>query len=100
MGFSSPPGADAVHQHPGSAASQPSFGDRLMTYLQNKYPVAGGLANAAFGGHQSSDTNPSVASLPPVQGMEQPDYSQMLAMNAQPKQGGGGLSTILKLLAG
>ncbi len=30
--------------------------------------------------------------------LQQPDYSQMIAQNAQPQQGGGGLGAILKLI--
>lgn len=57
----------------------PNTGDRLMQYFQNRYPVAGGVAQAV---------------LPDMQ-----DNSQLIQMNAQPKQGGG-LTDLLKLIMG
>lgn len=72
-------------------------------YLAQKYPIAGGLTQAVFGGNQ--ETAPGAAStmvaapLPQMPGQPSQD-SSMIAMNAQPKQGGGGLETLVKLFMG
>lgn len=71
-----------------------SFGDRLGDYFKNRYPIAGGLAGMVF--PQQGQT--ASAPLAPMPNQTQPDYSQMIAQNAQPQQGGGGLSAILKLI--
>ena len=85
---------------PAEEKKGPSFGDRLGDYFQKRYPIAGGLAGAAFGqGNQVSSAPTATgvdAPLQPMPGQPQPDFS-MLAQNAQP-QGGGGLAMILKLL--
>lgn len=80
-----------------AAPAQKSFGDRLGDYFKNRYPIAGGLAGMVFDPQQSQ---PATAPLAPMPGgtVQQPDYSQMIAQNAQPQQGGGGLGAILKLL--
>lgn len=78
-----------------AAPAQKSFGDRLGDYFKNRYPIAGGLAGMVFDPQQNQA---AVAPLAPVPGNTQPDYSQMIAQNAQPQQGGGGLGAILKLI--
>jgi hypothetical protein len=79
-----------------AAPAQKSFGDRLGDYFKNRYPIAGGLAGMVFDPQQSQ---PATAPLAPMPGgTTQPDYSQMIAQNAQPQQGGGGLGAILKLI--
>lgn len=82
-----------------TAATKPDFGQRLGSYFESKYPIAGGLANAVFGGGQPQAAAPVIADapLPQLPGQPAPDYS-MLAMNAQPKEGGG-LAALLKLFA-
>jgi hypothetical protein len=72
-----------------TATRQPTVGD----YFASRYPVTGGLAQAVFGDNQ-------MASAPLLQMPGQPNQdSSMIAMNAQPK-GGGGLEALLKLFAG
>lgn len=79
-----------------TAPEQKSFGDRLGDYFKNRYPIAGGLAGMVFDPQQQQ---PATAPLAPMPGgTQQPDYSQMIAQNAQPQQGGGGLGAILKLI--
>lgn len=73
---------------------KPDFGDRLGSYFESRYPVAGGLANMVFG--QNTSPQPvAVAPLAPMPQAGQQDTS-MLAMNAQPKSGDG-LKALLKL---
>jgi hypothetical protein len=80
----------------GAAPAEKSFGDRLGDYFKNRYPIAGGLAGMVFDPQQSQ---PATAPLAPMPGgTQQPDYSQMIAQNAQPQQGGSGLGAILKLI--
>lgn len=83
-----------------AAAPHKSFGDKLGDYFKNRYPIAGGLASAVFDPSQTAA--PAVAANPAPQAQilpgDQPDYSQMIGMNAMPRQGGG-LAAILKLLA-
>lgn len=84
-----------------AAAKKPDFGERLGNYFESKYPIAGGLAHAVFGNNQApAPAAPTTvdAPLPQMPGQPAPDYS-MLAMNAQPQQGGGGLAALLKLFA-
>ena len=108
MGFTSPSGGGAEQ---GAApagggnvvAKKPTFGDWPGTYFQERYPIAGGLAGMVFGNnapqialhpeYQQPGAQFSVTSDPDGQD----SYSQLISMNAQPKQGGG-LSAILKLL--
>lgn len=81
-----------------AAPAHQSFGDKLGNYFESKYPIAGGLANMVFGNSQT----PAAAAAAPIAPMPsgtQPDYSQMIAQNAQPKQGSGGLATLLKFFA-
>jgi hypothetical protein len=81
-----------------AAPAHQDFGHRLGNYFESKYPIAGGLAQAVFGGgNQAPITQPATAPLAAMPQPSQPDYS-MIAQNAQPKQGGG-LAAILKLLA-
>lgn len=106
MGFTSPVSGGAEQEAApagggDTAAKKLTFGDRLGTYFQEHYPIAGGLAGMVFGNNAPSPTpapGQGMAAMPavPMQ-QDQPDYTSMLAMNAQPKQGGG-LSAILKLL--
>jgi hypothetical protein len=81
-------------------AKSPDFGQRLGNYFESKYPIAGGLAQAVFGGGDTPvpTAQPATAPLAAMPQAGQPDYS-MLAMNAQPQQGGGGLAALLKLFA-
>lgn len=83
-------GPGAAH-HPDAG---PSFGAKLGNYFESKYPIAGGLANAVFGGQPASAP---LGNLPTgAEGQNQPD---LVAMNAQPKSGGGGgLQAILSLI--
>lgn len=78
-----------------AAPAHQDFGQRLGSHFESKYPVAGGLAQAVFGGSQASASQPATAPLVPMPQAGQQDMS-MLAMNAQPKQGGG-LEALLKL---
>lgn len=82
-------------------ATKPDFGDRLGNYFESRFPVAGGLANMVFGQNaapQPAAGQPATAPLAPMPQAGQQDTS-MLAMNAQPQQGGGGLAALLKLFA-
>lgn len=82
----------------GDAAA--NFDNRPGNYFESKYPIAGGLAHMVFGNNAPSPGAgapvPALAALPP--GGTQQD-SSLLAMNAQPQQGGGGLAALLKLFA-
>ena len=78
-----PPSGDPAQVQP----ETPNFGDRMGTYAQSHYPVAGGLASAIFGGSNSPQPQPQANPVMP-------------AMAGQPEQDGGGLSTLLKLFAG
>lgn len=104
MGFSSPEGGDTGSKDTSNVKQGPSFGDRLLSYLGSKYPIAGGLANLAFGGHEQQPQQAPEMNAPPVpmvaQAPDLPPQPDLISMNAQPKQSGGGLQTILKLLAG
>lgn len=106
MGFSSPESSGGGTDGKVGASHNPSFGDKLLSYLGNKYPLAGGLAQLAFGHpNQQPQAQPDPSQIPPVVPMAQqqaqlPEQPDLISMNAQPKDGGGGLSTILKLLAG
>lgn len=98
MGLSN--GASGGGDAPAASGAAPAMphkdlGDRLGGYFQSRYPLAGGLADMVFGHNQ----NPDEASRPSPQmpGQPESDYS-MLSMNSQPRQGGG-LATLLKLLA-
>jgi hypothetical protein len=98
-GGAAPATGDAVAAAP---AAKPDFGQRLGSYFENKYPIAGGLAQAVFGQNTPAPAaTPANPGTPPIAlppGGDQPDYSQMIAQNAQPKQGGG-LAALLKLFA-
>lgn len=95
MGFSSPQGGGDK-----PAAPTSNLGSSVLNYMQQRYPIAGGLANAAFGSSVQGVQQPAQEAQAPV--MDQgtmPDYSQMLSMNAKPpSSNGGGLATILKLI--
>ena len=83
-------------------AKKPDFGDRLGSYFENKYPIAGGLANMVFGQNASPQPAAQPAAVAPLAPMPQAGQqdTSMLAMNAQPKSGGGdGLMALLKLFA-
>jgi hypothetical protein len=83
-----------------AAGALPDFGDRLGNYFESRFPVSGGLADMVFGQNaapESADGQPATAPLALMPQAGQQDTS-MLAMNAQPQQGGGGLATLLKLL--
>lgn len=104
MGFSNilPAGGDQAGAAPAAgdaAAKKPDLGQRLGDYFKSRYPIAGGLASAVFDPSQTAA--PAVAANPAPQAQilpgDQPDYSQMIGMNAMPRQGGG-LAAILKLL--
>ncbi len=96
MGFTSPDAAPTdtasiAQQAPDTGSvttKKPDFGHNLMSYMQQRYPVMDGIANAIA----APDANAGAA----PQG-QMPDYSSMIAQNAQPKQSGG-LSAILKLI--
>jgi hypothetical protein len=85
------------------APKEESFGDKLGGFLKDRFPVAGGLADLVIGGghHTAPDgvqpVGPASAPLPNMPQQQMPDYSDIIAQNAQPKQSGG-LQTILKLL--
>ena len=92
-----PPSGDPAQVQP----ETPNFGDRMGTYAQSHYPVAGGLANAIFGGSNSSQPQPQAnLAYPQLAGQAQQANPMMPAVVEQPKQDGGGLSTLLKLFAG
>ena len=94
-------GAAPAAGDPAAPAAKPDFGDRLGNYFESKYPIAGGLAQAVFGNNQAAAPAPAAAQAPAqpqMPGQPAPDYS-MIAMNAQPKQSGGGLEALLKLFA-
>ena len=83
----------------GTPAKKPDFGDRLGNYFESKYPIAGGLADMVFGNnHQPAAVAPASAPLAamPTGGTQD---SSLIAMNAQPQQGAGGLAALLKLFA-
>lgn len=98
MGLSNilPAGGDQAGAAPAAgdaAAKKPDLGQRLGNYFESKYPIAGGLASMVFGNNQQAPAAGAApvtvdAPLPQMPGQPAPDYS-MLAMNAQPKQGGG-----------
>ena len=106
MGFSSAlsgggdQGAAPTTGDTAATAPHKSFSDRLGDYFKSRYPIAGGLASMVFDPNQQAQTAAPAAVAPQAQILpgDQPDYGQMLAMNAMPKQGGG-LAAILKLLA-
>ncbi len=85
-----------------TAPEQKSFGDKLGDYFKSRCPIAGGLAGMVFDPNQNQQTAPAPAAAVAPQAQilpgDQPDYTQMIAMNAQPQQGGGGLGAILKLI--
>lgn len=95
------PGGEGQGAAPTDGTAAPAhqdFGQRLGNYFESKYPIAGGLAQAVFGGgNQAPATQPATAPLAAMPQAGQPDYS-MIAQNAQPKQGGG-LAALLKLFA-
>lgn len=78
------------------------LGHQLGNYFESKYPVAGGLAQAVFGNNQApapgATAQPATAPLAPMP-QAGPQDTSLLAMNAQPQQGGGGLAALLKLFA-
>ena len=77
-----------------------SFGDKLGDYFKSRYPTAGGIASAVFNPSQNqAPAAPATSTGPTDPGMSMPDYSSLIAQNAQPQQGGGGLAALLKLLA-
>jgi hypothetical protein len=96
------PAEGAVPAEGATPAKSPDFGQRLGNYFESKYPIAGGLAQAVFGNNQApaagAAVQPATAPLAAMPQAGQQDTS-MLAMNAQPKQGGGGLEALLKLFA-
>ncbi len=82
-------------------AKLPDFGQRLGNYFDSKYPIAGGLSQAVFGNNQAPEAGAGVQSATAplaVMPQAQQQDTSMLAMNAQPKQGGG-LEALLKLFA-
>jgi hypothetical protein len=76
----------------GAAAEAPSFGDRLGSFMTDRYPVAGGLANSVFG------TGQAPAAQAPPQDIVMSPSSSLIEMNAKPKS--SGLGELVKLLAG
>ena len=90
-------GATAAPATGGDAATAPqhkSFGDKLGDYFKSRYPIAGGLAGMVFdpNGQQAPTAQPASAPLAAMPNNSQPDYSSLIAQNAQPQQGGGGLA--------
>lgn len=101
MGFSSasaPEGAapGGVHM---------SFGDRLLTALGQSNPLANAIGGAVFGQHKLgtydqgnpgvtadvfSQTQPAANPAPSINlpSSQMPDFSSMIAQNAQPKSSG------------
>lgn len=86
--------------NPGSKGGEgPSFGDNLLSFVQQRFPVAGGIAGAFQGAGHSAESPYQMSMnenpVPQVGG----DFVQA---NAMPKQGGGGqgLSMLMKLFGG
>lgn len=112
MSFSSPSGGGggdpSAATHASTAAtSHDNFGQIFSHILEQKYPMAGGLAHMVFGGgnaspQSSAGTPPgyggmATAPLPqmPTGETQQPD---IISQNAKPPSGGsGGLGALLSL---
>jgi hypothetical protein len=96
-------GGDGATAEGAAPSAKPDFGDRMGDYFESKYPISGGLAQAVFGQNaqpQAAPTaTPATAPSAAMPNNSQPDYSQMIAQNAQPQQAGGGLAALLKLFA-
>lgn len=96
MGFSTPtpeasPDQKGAQGAPSNAAQGPSFGDSLMSYMQNRLPVtsaAVGAAGDVFGGGEQNNQQ-----AVPMQ------YGNLIEMNAKPKSGGAA-EMLLKLITG
>lgn len=92
----------------GDQAGQ-AIGGKVGTAISNHYNPdheqsgAGSLFNKVFGANQpdapQAGAAAPVASAPlaPMPSQAQPDYSQTIAMNAQPKQGGGPLGFLANM---
>jgi len=79
----------------------PSVGDSVGSYLQQRFPIAGGLANMVFGNHNQNPAPAEQGAAPPSTGLAPlSDYSNMVAMGGNKSQSNGGLMTLLKLFAG
>lgn len=78
-----------------------SFGGAITDTFAKKYPVASTIGNTAglFGGDKTPQATLPSQDLPNYSGMtmSQPD---LIAMNAQPKKNGEGLSAIFKAIMG
>ncbi len=89
---------------PETNGTDPSVGDRVGGYLQQRFPIAGGLANMVFGDHNQNNgvanSQGSSMAVPTPEMAPLPDYSNMVTMNANKPQSNGGLMTLLKLFAG
>lgn len=91
----------------GDRAGQ-AIGGKVGDAISNHYnpdheqSMADSLFNKVFGDNQQTAPQSGVAApvasapLVPMPSQAQPDYSQMMALNAQPKQGGAG-ADILKM---
>lgn len=95
MSFSSPETQGAARE--GGPQKEPDLGQRLGSYFQNKYPIAGGLLNQVFPGQQ-----PQQAIQPPVhmsmgENQVNPNYEELIVQNSKPKTGGG-LQALLSLI--
>ena len=103
MGFSSEnqTGTGSATGDKFTKQASPSFGDRLGSYFQQKYPVAGGLSAEVFGNGQQGAV-PQQTQAMSTEMQKPPEYNppnfDMLMQNSQPKQ--GGFAAIAKLLMG
>jgi hypothetical protein len=73
-----------------------TIGKDFGSYVKQRSPTLGGLGEMVFGGGQQQAPLPEM-NLPQ---QPMPDNSEIIAQNAKPPEGGGGLSMILKMLAG
>ncbi len=99
MGFSSEDrGVGTINRGDSSSGvlktSEPSLGNNLLKYLGSRYPVAGGIANMAFG-------PPEPQQIPQMMQPKLPDNSEESGMmGANPRKSpSDGLATILKFFA-
>ena len=97
MGFSNNMTGES---QPNDTSKGSGLEDRLAGYFKSRFPVAGGLAQAVFGGGGGGDYQPQQPQSPLLGMISQPPPvdSSLIGMNAMPKQGGGGGALLLKLL--
>lgn len=82
-----------------SGPAHQSFGDKLGSYIAQKYPVAGGLAGSVFGDNSGGQQQQGAASAPLGQmpNQQDPNFGLVDGHAGRMANSSSGIGTLLKL---